>query len=231
VCTGTFAPKQDELVLHRHEPRCPLTRSQLRHLIDPAGREVGARDLAHLADLDQLIERADGLLDRQPRVGYVQVIEIDMVRALTKANNARGWTESAWNSHGGAAGSGCSAWIAKPAWQTDANCPGRMVADIAADADPNTGPAVYDSHDGHTWTIVRGTSVSSPFITGVIGLAGNPGQFPDASSFYGRTSGLNDVLTGNNIEAQDCDGDYQCNAGPGYDGPTGNGTPNGLAAF
>src|SRR5436305_757206 len=49
--------------------------------------------------------------------------------SLTKATNARGWTESAW----WGAGSGCSAWIDKPAWQTDANCPGRMVADIAAD--------------------------------------------------------------------------------------------------
>jgi hypothetical protein len=30
---------------------------------------------------------------------------------------------------------------------------------------------------------------------------------------------------------QDCGGDYQCNAGVGYDGPTGNGTPNGLSDF
>ncbi|WP_194892055.1 hypothetical protein [Catenulispora pinisilvae] len=29
----------------------------------------------------------------------------------------------------------------------------------------------------------------------------------------------------------DCGGDYQCDAVAGYDGPTGLGTPNGLAAF
>lgn len=28
-----------------------------------------------------------------------------------------------------------------------------------------------------------------------------------------------------------CDGDYQCDAVAGYDGPTGMGTPNGLSAF
>ena len=38
-------------------------------------------------------------------------------------------------------------------------------------------------------------------------------------------------LGGNNTVTSDCGGDYQCNGVPGYDGPTGNGTPNGLAAF
>ena len=100
--------------------------------------------------------------------------------SLTRANNARGWTESAWVG----ASSGCSAWVDKPAWQTDANCPGRMVADVAADADPAHRPAVYDSYDGGGWLTVGGTSAASPFIAGVIGLAGNPGRYPDASYFY-----------------------------------------------
>ena len=50
-----------------------------------------------------------------------------------------------------------SAWVAKPAWQTDPNCPGRMV--------------------------VGGTSASTPFLAGVIGLAGNPAQCPNAADF------------------------------------------------
>ena len=152
---------------------------------------------------------------------------------LTQApGTKRGWTESVWNSDGGAAGSGCSAWIDKPAWQTDPNCPGRMVADVAADADPNTGPAIYVTVDGGTgWTVVGGTSASSPFIAGVIALAGNPQLYPNASRVYSRTADLNDVTTGNNVLGQDCGGDYQCDGLPGYDGPTGNGTPNGLGAF
>ena len=157
---------------------------------------------------------------------YQSVISVGGT-SLTKASNARGWTESAWDG----ASSGCSAWIDKPAWQTDANCPGRMIADVSADADPNTGPAVYDAFDGYQWTVVGGTSASSPFIAGVIGLAGNPGQYPNASYLYSHAAQLNDVTSGNNSGSEDCGGDYQCNAVAGYDGPTGNGTPNGIAAF
>jgi hypothetical protein len=148
--------------------------------------------------------------------------------SLTKAANARGWTETAWQG----AGSGCSAWFAKPAWQTDPNCPGRMIADVAADADPQTGPAVYGTTDGLTgWGVIGGTSASSPYLAGVIALAGHPQRFPDASYLYSHTGGLYDVVDGTNNEGLDCGGDYQCNAVVGYDGPTGLGTPHGLGAF
>ena len=58
---------------------------------------------------------------------------------LKPASNARGWAEVTWTS----AGSGCSAVYAKPTWQSDSLCAGRMEADISAVADPNTGVAVY----------------------------------------------------------------------------------------
>ncbi|MEY9927827.1 hypothetical protein ABH926_002461 [Catenulispora sp. GP43] len=161
---------------------------------------------------------------------YTSVVAVGGT-SLAKASNTRGWSESAWSQ----AGSGCSAWIDKPAWQTDPNCPGRMVADVSADADPNTGPAVYDTLDGVPgWIIVGGTSASSPFLAGVVALAGHPEHFADASRLYGPSAaaGLNDVTTGSNaMPWNDCGGDYQCTAGVGYDGPTGNGTPNGLTAF
>jgi subtilase family serine protease len=152
--------------------------------------------------------------------------------SLSKADNARGWAERAWNSNGGAAGSGCSAWIPKPAWQRDANCPGRMVADVSADADPQTGPAVYGTTDGMTgWSVIGGTSASAPYIAGVIALAGNPSRYPDASYLYAHADELYDAADGDNVLKQDCGDDYQCTAMPGYDGPTGLGAPNGLAAF
>jgi Subtilase family len=160
------------------------------------------------------------------------VIAVGGTSLTQTPGTTRGWSETVWNSGGGAAASGCSAWIDKPSWQTDPNCPGRTVADVAADADPNTGPAVYDTADGEGgWIIVGGTSASSPFIAGVIGLAGNPQLYPDASRIYARTADLNDVTSGNNIYTENCGGDYLCDGAPGYDGPTGNGTPNGLAAF
>ena len=62
--------------------------------------------------------------------------------SLTRSSTTRGWSESVWSG----AGSGCSAYIAKPAWQTDTGCANRTVADVSAVANPNTGVAVYDSY-------------------------------------------------------------------------------------
>jgi subtilase family serine protease len=109
-----------------------------------------------------------------------------------------------------------------------------MVADVASDADPDTGLAIYDSYDGYGWIIVGGTSAASPFLAGVIALAGNPGAFPNASYLYKHASRLYDITKGTNVTAPSgdhCGGDYLCNAKPGYDGPTGNGTPHGTGAF
>ncbi|WP_316529455.1 S53 family peptidase [Kitasatospora brasiliensis] len=150
--------------------------------------------------------------------------------SLTKDSSARGYAEKAWSG----AGSGCSAWIAKPAWQKDRHCPGRMVSDVSAVADPATGPAIYVTADGGPgWGIVGGTSASAPFIAGVIALGGHPERFADASSLYSASAraGLYDVVGGSNVESMDCGGDYQCKAVAGYDGPTGNGSPKGLSAF
>ena len=82
--------------------------------------------------------------------------------------------ESAWSG----SGSGCSAYEPKPAWQTDTGCARRSVADVSADADPNTGAAVYDtvSYFGQTgWFQVGGTSLSSPLVASVFALTGNFG--------------------------------------------------------
>ena len=73
-----------------------------------------------------------------------------------------------------------------------------------------------------------GVIISEPLNTA---LAGNPGQYPNASYFYAHASALNDVTSGNNSGSEDCGGDYQCNAVAGYDGPTGLGTPKGIGAF
>ena len=151
---------------------------------------------------------------------------------LSPSTDSRGWTETAWNSNGGATASGCSAYIAKPSWQKDPDCPGRTVADVSADADPNTGPAVYDSFDGYGWTVIGGTSAASPFIAGVIALAGNPSALPNASHIYARGTDLNDVVGGSNVlYSGNCGGSYLCTAVKGYDGPTGLGTPDGIGAF
>jgi subtilase family serine protease len=156
---------------------------------------------------------------------------------LTRASNTRGWTETAWSG----AGSGCSKYDPEPSWQAVAPGPGtavcamRNVADVSAVADPNTGVSVYDSYTYRGlsgWLVFGGTSVSSPIIASVYALAGNAG--PLGTINYGSypysqpSSSLNDVTSGSNGS---CGGSYLCTAGPGYDGPTGLGTPNGTGGF
>ncbi|MEU6285537.1 S53 family peptidase [Streptomyces sp. NPDC047028] len=153
--------------------------------------------------------------------------------ALKSSSNARGWTESVWNtSSTEGTGSGCSAYDTKPAWQTDTGCAKRTIADVSAVADPATGVAVYDSY-GVTagWYTFGGTSASAPIIAGVYALAGTPGsgdypaEYPYAAA---GTSALNDVTSGSNGT---CSTSYLCTARSGYDGPTGVGTPEGTSAF
>ena len=147
--------------------------------------------------------------------------------SLTRAGNTRGWTETAWSG----AGSGCSAFVTKPSWQTDSGCARRTIADVSAVADPNTGVAVFDSTPSgglSGWLVFGGTSVASPLVATVYALAGNASTVTYASFPYSHTSSLNDVTSGSNGS---CGGSYLCTAGPGYDGPTGLGTPNGTGAF
>jgi subtilase family serine protease len=149
---------------------------------------------------------------------------------LARASTARGWTERVWNSAGGAGASGCSAYVAKPAWQHDTHCAMRTTADVAA---VGANVAVY-SKDFGGWVTVFGTSISAPLIAGVYALAGNaatikPGyEYAHARWLYDITTGNNDVVTGTGAQ---CGGDYLCVAKTGYDGPTGLGTPDGTAAF
>jgi subtilase family serine protease len=140
------------------------------------------------------------------------------------ASTTRGWSETAWSG----AGSGCSTTYPKPAWQTDGGCAGRMEADVSAIADPNTGVAVYGPVVGQFsgWMVFGGTSVAAPLIGGIYGV--NGGVVNYGADPYANTGALNDVTSGSNGK---CSGTYLCTAGPGYDGPTGLGTPNGSGAF
>jgi subtilase family serine protease len=155
------------------------------------------------------------------------VIAVGGTSLLHRAKGSRGWTETAWSG----SGSGCSAYVAKPAWQQDRLCSMRTTADVSAVADPNTGVAVYDStsYQGYVgWLVFGGTSVASPLVASVYALAGNASSVTAASSLYSHTGSLFDVTSGSNGS---CGGSYLCTAKSGYDGPTGLGTPNGTAAF
>jgi subtilase family serine protease len=163
--------------------------------------------------------------------------------SLVADSSARGFTESAWSG----TGSGCSAVEPKPAWQKDTGCPRRTVADVSADANPATGLAVYDSYvtaslfplslnpPATGWVEAGGTSLASPIIASIIAMSGN---VTAPSYLYSHTSALTDITTGSNctnglldLFGPGCPGNYLDTAKPGYDGPTGLGTPWGTTAL
>jgi hypothetical protein len=142
---------------------------------------------------------------------------------LSKATNPRGWTETAWSG----TGSGCSPYVAKPSWQTDTGCSMRMEGDVAMVADPGTGMAIYTTLGASGWLIVGGTSAAAPLTAGSLtnlGIA--DGQFSPAWIWQNPVN-FYDITTGSNGPCNAGDPAYYCNAGAGYDGPTGWGTVNG----
>jgi subtilase family serine protease len=140
---------------------------------------------------------------------------------LTRGGGTRGWTETVWPG----TGSGCSAVFAKPSWQMDTGCSNRTIGDVAADADPGTGVVVVYHNN---FLVFGGTSVATPIIASVYALAGNAATLKYASHGYSHTTDLYDITQGAN---GNCSPAYLCHGEPGYDGPTGNGTPNGVGAF
>jgi hypothetical protein len=140
--------------------------------------------------------------------------------SLVKGTSARGWSETVWSD----SGSGCSAYIPKPSWQTDTGCKQRTVGDVSAVADPNTGVSVYDTYGASGWNVYGGTSVASPLVSAIFALLGKTTSTPEFP--YSNTSDFYDVTSGSNGS---CSGSYLCTGKVGYDGPTGWGTPDGTA--
>ncbi|MFG1918473.1 S8 family serine peptidase [Micromonospora sp. NPDC048898] len=145
---------------------------------------------------------------------------------LVRSHTPRGWTESAWPG----SGSGCSAYLARPSFQHGRTpCASRATADVAAIGDPDAGVAVYQTYGDTGWGTDGGTSAGAPFIAGVYALAGAAGHARTANSYpYRARAGLFDVVSGS---TGDCAETRLCTAVRGWDGPTGLGTPNGIAAF
>jgi subtilase family protein len=142
------------------------------------------------------------------------------------------WSETVWSG----TGSGCSAYLPKPVWQTDPNCPMRMLNDVSAVADPATGVAVNDSYQATGWQVVGGTSVSAPIIAAMYALTGAASRINDGSVPWLRHGAtvFRDVTSGTNLPGPNsatCGGDYLCTGKAGYDGPTGWGTPTGVSGL
>ena len=156
---------------------------------------------------------------------------------LTKNTSARGWGETVWSG----TGSGCSSYVPSLSYQPKiGNCTHRIVADVSADANPNTGVAVYDSYGSSgnaNWYVFGGTSVATPLIAGIYVSAGNTIKYNEYP--YAHTANLNDVVSGSNgsctsrsfFGGNNTANAALCQAFTGFDGPSGLGTPNGILAF
>jgi subtilase family serine protease len=235
---------------------------------------ASAGDTGYL-DWDDLVEF--GVAPEVPNApaSLPSVVAVGGTTLKLKANGTRK-SESVWNDSGlpsgnhfkqfSATGSGCSTLFTAPAWQqsaagwANAACgTKRLDNDISAVADPYTGFDIYDSYVYEPefkpgWLTIGGTSLSSPLISALYGLAGG-GQgvsYPAATLYthLGQASSLYDVTSGGSgycdgeapgpcgepaVNEQfgdiDCEGTTSCDAAPGFDGSSGVGTPNGLGAF
>lgn len=138
----------------------------------------------------------------------------------------------------GATTTGCSPYDDALTWQrpfaASVGCGSkRAVADLAAVADPGMLVHVQDvgAPCGNVFCEAGGTSVSAPIIAGIVGLAGSLGSNESKLIYaHGRSEHhvFRDVTTG---VVEGCQSAPVCRVRRGFDGPTGFGTPYGLAAL
>lgn len=108
--------------------------------------------------------------------------------------------ETVWNNDPGkttgeGTGGGYSTLFPMPSWQAGApHGPGRMVPDVAADADPNTG---YEIILYGASTVVGGTSAVAPLYAGLFASFGTKLGFV-TPTLYLNSACFNDITHGNN---------------------------------
>ena len=152
---------------------------------------------------------------------------------LALNNNKTIQSETAWSGSGG----GFSQYDPEPVYQQSVQDSGkRTMPDVARDADPNTGVAIYDSWDNTDgmgdWYDIGGTSVAAPSWSGLIAIADQGRAIEGVGSLDGATQTLpaiyyapsadfNDITKGSN-------GGFS--AGPGYDEVTAAAAPTRVAA-
>ncbi len=197
--------------------------------VDSDYLEIEAQYMANLARLGLTILSADGDDGSKPD-GVLQTTyptsdpSVTGVGGTTLNLNGVGavTSESAWNSTGG----GISAVFSRPSWQAGTSLPTgsmRLVPDVAADGDPNTGVTV--TYNGKS-EVVAGTSLSAPIWAGFCALINQSRQAagqtalgflnPRLYPLLG-TSALRQITTGSN-------GTYS--AAAGYNLLSGVGVPN-----
>ncbi len=188
---------------------------------DYPGSFAPAWDNAAKKGIAVMASTGDGGYGPEFPASATNVIGVGGTTLSVDATGAR-TTETAW----AGAGSGCSVYNAAPAWQSIPGnpCAGKKaIADLSADADPNSGLAVYTTYSNVTgYWVFGGTSLSSPLVAALYTMQGGynasnlAGQYAWAAGtpYYDVTSGSNGTCTKSVL----------CTAGVGWDGPTGRGS-------
>jgi hypothetical protein len=151
-----------------------------------------------------------------------KVIGVGGTTLAVDATTGARTSETAW----AGTGSGCSRYNAAPAWQSIPGnpCAGKKaIADVSADADPNSGLAIFTTYNNTTgYWVFGGTSLSSPLIAALYAMQGGYGGSTLAGQ-YAWSAGTPhyDVTSGSNGS---CSPSVLCTAGTGWDGPTGLGS-------
>lgn len=158
--------------------------------------------------------------------------------------------EGAWSGGGSSCAPGATPPLSQPAAISESCAGARAGADISAVADNLAIYVTYAPQTQHPpgWTVVAGTSASSPFIAGVYAASGSLSRVLGPNLVYEQgPAAFNDVTSGTNggisnsrclppgagvaADPKDTFDGRLCGAGPGWDGPTGLGSPRGLFRF
>jgi hypothetical protein len=148
---------------------------------------------------------------------------------LNLASNGTIASESAWSGSGG----GVSTYESKPSYQAGVlgTGDGRSSPDVALNADPTTGYAVYDSY-GYShqngWFQLGGTSAGAPQWAGLVAVANQGRALAGTTALDGATQTLPSLYSMpatnlNTVASSATSG--QSTSGSGYNLITGRGTP------
>jgi MYXO-CTERM domain-containing protein len=168
------------------------------------------------------------------------------------------WNDGVQQGGAEGGGSGCSAHFSRPSFQSalsTGTCAAawRASVDVSAAADYNAGKTgggilIYQSpmaatgggHGGGGgggggataggWEQVVGTSAATPMVAAIFARLGIASQVGASIGFvYTNAAAFHDIADGSTNDSTGACTDVMCTAGPGWDGPTGVGTPNGAA--
>jgi MYXO-CTERM domain-containing protein len=172
------------------------------------------------------------------------------VGGTTLFNSGSSYDEAVWNDGNFSTGqngqdvttSGCSTEWAAPSWQmaslSGTGCGNRATADVsAAAAFYQQGQLIDIAEYQQGWSNAEGTSAAAPMVAGLLTRLGLAEIISNNLAWpYTNPTGWNDLgstsypvdSSGSNTDSNDPSSCGKlCTAGPGWDGPSGLGTPNG----